>query len=233
MAEPAVAPVVPPAPVAPPNNVAAEATPPAGTPPVTELGGATPPPAVVPEVKLGPDGKPLPAEPPKAPEAPAVVFDPAKLTLPEGMKVDDPLFQEFTGALTNDKLDPQARGQALVDTYKKGVEAIRAANTEAWNKTNEAWVNAVKADPEIGGAKFAETKTTIAKAIDSLGPELSVAFRQGLDATGAGNHPAIWKGLANLAARLTEGRHVSGTPASSAAKPTVKEAFYPNSPDMK
>lgn len=208
-----------------PNTLATEVPPPAGSQPATELGGATP----TPEPKLGPDGKPLPPEPKPEP----VVFDAAKLTLPEGMKADDPLFQEFTGALANDKLDPQARGQALLDTYKKGVEAIQAAQAEAWNKTNEAWVNAVKADPEIGGAKFAETKTTIAKAIDSLGPELSVAFRQGLDATGAGNHPAIWKGLAAFAAKFTEGGHVSGSPTTGSARPSVKEAFYPNSPDMK
>lgn len=231
MAEPALAPVTSPAPALTPEPSVVVATPPAG-PPATELGGATPP--VVPpveETKLGPDGKPIVAEPPKPAEP--VKFDAAKLALPEGMKTDDPLFQAFTGAMSDDKLDPQARGQALLDVYKKGIEAVKNSSIEAWNTMNNQWIGQVKADPEIGGTKFAEVKTTIAKAIDSLGPELSVAFRQGLDATGAGNHPAIWKGLAKMAALLTEGGHVSGTPTTGADKPSVKEAFYPNSPDMK
>jgi hypothetical protein len=200
---------------------APEAVPPAGgTPPATELGAATPP----------------AAEPPKAPEAPKspepVAFDATKLTLPEGMKADDPVFKSFAETFTDDKLDPQTRGQKLLDLYKDAVSGIREQTMKVWTDTNEAWKNQVRADPEIGGAKFEATKTTIAKAIDSLGPELSVAFRQGLDATGAGNHPAIWKGLAKMAGLLTEGGHVSGNPPAS-AKPTIKEAFYPNSPDMK
>lgn len=231
MPDPVLAPVV-----APP--VVDPAAPPVVAPVVTELGGT--PPVVEPKVeepKLGADGKPIvepklgPDGKPLAVEAP-VVFDAAKLTLPEGMKSDDPLFQEFTGALADDKLDPQARGQKILDVYTKGVKAIQDANTAAWNTMNDNWVKAVKADPEIGGTKFEPTKATIAKAIDSFGPELSVAFRQGLDATGAGNHPAIWKGLAKMAALLTEGGHVSGKPPGAMA-PSIKEAFYPNSPDMK
>jgi len=143
------------------------------------------------------------------------------------MKTDDPLFKTFTEVYTDDKLDPQARGQKLIDLYTNAVKGIQEGQVNAWKTTNEGWVAQVKADPEIGGAKFAETKTTIARAIDSLGPELSVAFRQGLDATGAGNHPAIWKGLAKMAALLTEGGHVSGNPASG--KPDLASTFFPNS----
>lgn len=191
-------------------SVPAAAAPPAGDPPV-------PPPEAKTEL-----GK---AEAPKA-EAP-VAFDATKLTLPEGMKADDPAFKTFTETFTDEKLDPQARGQKLLDLYTNTVKDIHKAQVDAWNSTNEKWVNEVKADPEIGGAKFESTKTTIAKAIDSLGPELSVSFRQGLDATGAGNHPAIWKGLAKMAALLTEGGHVSGAPPKAA--PSIGETFFPNS----
>jgi len=202
-----------------------ESPPPAGgTPTPTELGGVPPSPTSETEA-----GAPKPAEALK-PEA--VAFDPAKLKLPEGMKADDPTLKTFTETVVDDKLDPQTRGQKLLDLYNNAVSAMREQTLKVWNETNEAWKNEVRADADIGGAKFEATKTTITKAIDSLGPELSVAFRQGLDATGAGNHPAIWKGLAKLAERLTEGGHVSGNP-PAAGKPTIKEAFYPNSPDMK
>lgn len=196
-------------------------------PVVTQLGAPADPKAINPVVS--------PADPaapktelgaPKPADAP-VPFDAAKLTLPEGMKADDPTFKSFAEVFTDDKLSPQDRGQKLIDLYTTQVKGMQQAQVDAWKTTNDAWVAAVKSDPDIGGAKFEPTKTVIAKAIDSLGPELSVAFRQGLDATGAGNHPAIWKGLAKMAALLTEGGHVSGNPAGG--KPDLATSFFPNS----
>ncbi len=209
---------------------------PVAPPVIAPTDGGLPPAVVPPSPTAGdppaPGEAPKPATelgakpPEKAPEAPAP-FDAAKLTLPEGMKSDDPLFKTFTETFTDDKLDPQARGQKLIDIYTGAVKQMQEAQVAAWNTTNENWVKAVKADPDIGGAKFEPTKATIAKAIDSLGPELSVAFRQGLDATGAGNHPAIWKGLAKMAALLTEGGHVQGAPPKAA--PDLGSSFFPNS----
>ena len=215
-----VAPVVAPAvtPPAEPGAAPPAVAPVSSAPPVPAAGDPPVPPAEGVKTELG-----------KAPDKPveAVPFDVAKLTLPEGMKSDDPAFKEFSTVFTDDKLDAQARGQKLIDIYTNQVKAYKDAQTQAWKTTNDGWVNEVKTDPEIGGAKFEPTKTTIAKAIDSLGPELSVAFRQGLDATGAGNHPAIWKGLAKMAALLTEGGHVSGKPPG--APSDLGATFFPNS----
>jgi len=214
MADPVVAPAV-----APPAVEGAAPPAAAVTPPVTPAAGDPPPTgAEPPKTELG-----------KPPEkiAESVAFDVTKLTLPEGMKADDPMFKTFAETFGDAKLDPQARGQKLIDLYTQGVKSVKDAAMTAWNETNTKWVNEVKADVEIGGAKFEPTKASIAKAIDSLGPELSVAFRQGLDATGAGNHPAIWKGLAKMAALLTEGGHVTGNPPS--ATPDIGATFFPNS----
>jgi hypothetical protein len=214
MADSVVVPVVTPAdPV-----VSPAVTPTAVTQPATEA-GVTPPTATEPtKTELG-----KPAD--KAAEP--VAFDATKLTLPEGMKADDPMFKTFVETFGDAKLDAQARGQKLVDLYHQGVKSVKDSAMAAWTDTNAKWVNEVKADAEIGGAKFEPTKASIAKAIDSLGPELSVAFRQGLDATGAGNHPAIWKGLAKMAALLTEGGHVTGNPPS--APQDIGATFFPNS----
>jgi hypothetical protein len=210
--------------VTPPSIVNA---PPAGDPPVTPPAGDPP---VVPPA--GDPPKDPPAEPPKKEEPPApAAFAADKLTLPEGMKTDDPLFQKFGGLMTDDKLDPQARGQALLDLYTGAVKQAREAGTEAWNNVNKEWQDKTMADPEIGGAKFPAAKATIAKAIDTLGPNLAAEVRQALDVTGAGNHPAIVKALHAFASKLTEGQHVTGSPPSPPK--SVKDAFYPNSPDMK
>jgi hypothetical protein len=204
-------PITPPGEGAAPPTAVAESNTPAAVGEVT-------PPADAPKTELG--------AAPKT-DIPSVTFDAAKLKLPEGMKADDPAFKNFSEVFTDDKLSVQDRGQKLIDLYHENVKAMTTASRQAWTDTNTKWVNEVKADAEIGGAKFETTKTTIARAIDSLGPDLSVAFRQGLDATGAGNHPAIWKGLAKMASLLTEGGHVQGAPPSG--KPDLGATFFPNS----
>jgi hypothetical protein len=189
------------------------------------------------EVKLGADGKPIeepkldaegkPIEPAKI-EAPAA-FDGTKLKLPEGMKSDDPLFKTFGEVMTDDKISPQDRGQKLLDLYTGAIKQAGEANTLAWSKVNEGWIKDVKADPSIGGANFEPTKRAIAATIDTLGPEKAAAFRQALDVTGIGNHPAFWRGMATFAKALTEGGHVAGSPAGSGKADAKAADFFPNS----
>jgi hypothetical protein len=103
MADPVVA-------AAPAEHSPAATPPAAATPPVTPSTAGEPaagdpatPPAEAPKTELGKAEAPKPAE--------AVAFDAAKLTVPEGMKADDPLFKSFGETMADAKLDPQARGQ--------------------------------------------------------------------------------------------------------------------------
>jgi hypothetical protein len=209
-----------PAPAAAPSLAGAPAEAPAPTPPSPDPAPAPPP--ATPEPP-----KDKPAEPP----APAA-FAMDKVKLPEGMKADDPQTKAFADILGDDKMSALDRGQKLLDLYADVTKKGREAATEAWNTVNKQWADKTLADPDIGGAKWPAAKATIAKAIDSLGPDLAEGFRQALDVTGAGNHPAVTKALHAWAAQLTEGSHISGNPPGTAPK-TVKEAFYPNSPEMK
>lgn len=195
----------------------------------TELGGEKPAePAKAEEPKLGADGKPIePKAEEKKSDAP-IAFDPAKLTLPEGMKTDDPLFKSYTEIMGDDKLSPQDRAQKSLDLYTNAIKQAGEASTQAWTKVNEGWVKEVKADPEIGGAKFDTTKTEISRTIDLLGDK-APAFRQALDITGIGNHPAFWKGMAAFAKLLTEGGHVAGKPSGSGGADVKPADFFPNS----
>lgn len=154
-----------------------------------------------------------------------------KVKLPEGMKADDPNLKSFGDVLADDKLSPADRGQKLLDLYADLTKKGRDAATEAWTQVNKTWADTTLADKDIGGTKWPATKTTIAKAIDSLGPDLAAGFREALDVTGAGNHPAVTKALFALASKLTEGTHIGGNPPGQ--QMSIKDAFYPNSPDMK
>lgn len=177
------------------------------------------------EPALGPDGKPIPA---KAAE-PAVPFDATKLKLPEGMKTDDPLFKTYTEIMSDDKLSPQDRAQKQIDLYTTAIKQAGEASTLAWTKVNEGWVKDVKADPVIGGVNYEPTKAAIASTIDTLGVEKAAAFRQALDVTGIGNHPAFWRGMAEFAKQLTEGKHVAGSPVGSGKPDMAPKDFFPNS----
>jgi hypothetical protein len=215
----------------------------------TGAGGVTPPPVVTPPA-APPSLTGAPSEPPKVdpviPEPgrePPKVEEPKKeepkapepfaldkVKLPDGMKADDPTLKSF-GELMSKDMAPAERGQALLDLYADVTKQAREASTEAWNNVQKDWQTKTLADPIIGGAKWQASQATIAKAIDTLDAPLAAEFRQALDVTGAGNHPAVSRALHAWATKLTEGTHVGGNPAKT--QQTVKEAFYPNSPDMK
>lgn len=127
---------------------------------------------------------------------------------------------------------PQGEAQRLIDYYaKKSLEAANAP-VEYYQEMQEKWVNEIKADSEIGG-KLDQVKTTIGRALDSLGDsKLANEFRAAMDFTGAGNHPAFVKVFYRMAQRLTEGTtHVGGAPRGANERPkSAAQAIYPNLP---
>lgn len=195
----------------------------------TESTEPTTEPAPTTTIEPAPPAPPAPAEPtlltaPAEPAAPAP-FDSAKLTLPEGAKLDDPTLKSFTEIFGDANLAPQDRAQRLLDLHTNALKAASETTSKFWSDTRAAWVNEVKADPVIGGDKLTPTLRSIGKMIDGLGQTEAKAFREALEFSGLGDNPAIIRGLAKLAASYTEGGHVTGnTPARPA---NIAESFYP------
>lgn len=167
------------------------------------------------------EGDAKPAEPAAEPAAPEPI-DLSKLTLPEGMKADDPALAKLAETLTDPKLTPAQRVEALVGQHSEVLKSVATAAQDSIHKQysdlNAAWVKEVREDPEIGGAKFESTLSTIAKAIDAWSPDAK-AMRQALALTGAGNNPAVIRTLHRMAVALSE-----GSPAQGSAKPPAKSA---------
>jgi hypothetical protein len=173
-----------------------------------------------------------PVEP--APIAPVTYTD---FTLPDGLNKDSPLLGTF--AAEAGKLGiPQDQAQALVSAVgakmaelaSAGGEAQAAAQLAVWASTNEAWQAEIRADPEIGGAKFEAMKTNVARLFDDyVGPVNSPerkALNEALLRTGAGNNPALVRAFARIAAAHTEGGFVSGAPARGVAD--IATLMYPS-----
>jgi len=129
----------------------------------------------------------------------------------------------------------QEAGQKLVDLYAGQLKEEIEAPYKAYTDLRKTWRDEVAADPKIGKI-LPQVKQDIARALDGIGdPVLVTAYKEAMDLTGAGDHPAFIKVLHALAQRAVEGKPVTGKgPAgvtAPGAKPTTgAAALYPNLP---
>jgi len=172
-----------------------------------------------------------PAAPPAAqPEAQPEPFDLAKVELPEGLTLDDGAKTMFTELATKHGITTDA-AKDLLATYKTQVEAATNAAYDAYVKQNEAWVNEIKTDKVLGGPNLEGHLAKIGKLLDNA-ELVDPGFKDALNFTGAGNHPAVFRTMLKLAEKFTEGGHVAGTaPASPAPRPSPAKAMYPHLPE--
>lgn len=155
-----------------------------------------------------------PADPAKADE-PKTELKPEdyKLEMPEGVKADDATLAAFLPIAAKHGLTNEAVQAIITDMAPQMAEQSAAlaaavnAPYEAWKTTQETWQAEIRNDPEIGGPKLPETLRVCAAAMDQF---CTPEFRRALEITGAGNHPAIVRGIHSFAKALTEGGPVRG-----------------------
>lgn len=151
--------------------------------------------------------------------------------LPEGFKLADGV-GEKVNTLFKELGMSQESGQKLVDFYAANLKEAQDRPLKVWQDQQKAWQDEIKADPEIGG-KLDHVRVTVSKAIDTLGPELAQPFREAMDVTGAGNHPAFIRAFYALAQKVTEPGPVRGrgpveVKSPTGAPPTLASAMFPN-----
>lgn len=194
---------------------------------------------------------PPPPTPPKPEEAPPVEEKKESLLnkdeggapkeyeafkVPEGYEIPEERFKEV-GVLFKELNLSQAQAQKLIDYQSKMNLDAADAPYKAWEDVQKKWQDQVRQDPDMGH-RIAEIKTTIGKALDGLGDsKLASEFRDAMDLTGAGNHPAFVKAFWKLSQAVTEGGHVSGRGPSPYGQKapgqetvTAAKALYPNLP---
>lgn len=218
----------------PDGTIKDQSLPPTSTPtpkPEPDPNGTLPPP------------DPKPAEPGPKPDATGAPDKYEAFTAPDGYTVDAaaidaavPIFRDLN--LT------QAQSQRLVDFYNTQMIAAAKAPSEAVETMRESWRNATKADADItkavtdGKSGIDAVKIDIGRALAHLPSAEATAFKEAMDLTGAGDHPAIVKGYWRFAQMVNEGKHVNGGGPSPhgqsktgvAAKPSAAQAMYPTLP---
>lgn len=147
---------------------------------------------------------------PKAPEK-------YEFELSDGLVIDDEVVTQFDPVFRElDLTNEQANRLGTV--YAE----IRKAEAAAWESEVTGWGEAVKADPEIGGDKFA---ASAANAIRVIGLHGTPELRKFLNETGAGNHPEMVRVFARLGALLPkEDKGVTGETAN--APKSIEERMY-------
>lgn len=206
---------VPAAEVAPTATVLAEAIDKTVTPPV--VAEAVPKTEEVTNENKLEEGQ---SEEPAPPVAP--VYE--SFTLPEGVNLDEGRLKEFTGILSELELDGkadhaavQAFGQKAVDFHVQEVTKAAEDYTKllqtSWDRQKTEWKDSFLRDPDIGGNRF---QTTVDSALTFLRTHGGTAdqqkeFRNLMETSGLGNHPAMIRLLANAGRAMQEGKPLAAT----------------------
>ncbi len=177
-----------------------------------------------------------PAEGGEAPEAYA------DYKVPEGFTLDGEVKKEVDAIFKGMKLS-QDQAQSLVDFYISKTRESFDQPYKAYQEMTSKWKADALAHPDLAGklGPGKEVTVRIAKALDGLGDaKLASDFRELMDMTGAGNHPAFIRAIDKWAQRMTEGTHVAGNGPSLAGQskpgappPSAASAMWPNLPSSR
>lgn len=166
-----------------------------------------------------------------APKAGEVKPEDIKVTIPEGIAVDEKTLADFKGLIADAKLTPQERAQKLIDLHVGALKAAADGSQKVWVELQTKWQGDVKADKELGGQNYDAMRSTIAKAVTEVGGEQAAEIFEAFKLTGAGNHPAIVRLVFRMSKLVVEPDHVAGgAPADGKGKDFASrvQAMYPS-----
>lgn len=176
-----------------------------------------------------------PAEVTAEPEvAPLPTFEP--FTLPEGVTFDETKMGEFTKELGEfsinskaDQAEVQKLGQRMVERHVEELQRYTESLTNAWNKQKNDWKDSFLKDPEFTN----RTDTVVNSAIDTIAvyggdTKQQNEFRDLMESTGIGNHPAMIRLLSNVMLAKVEPKPLAAPQIASSAKASKISKMYGN-----
>jgi hypothetical protein len=143
-----------------------------------------------------------------------------QLTIPEGFALNEATSKAFLDIFNSTEGTPQDRANALVKFYTDQ----QTAQVQAWIDRQKADGEAIKNDPEIGGANFGASETAFAQVLKDFGtPELIADLNQ----SGLANKLSFAKFLVAVSKVTSEGKPLVGAPTSGGAEQTAAQKLYP------
>ena len=177
--------------------------------------------------------KPAPAATDKSVGAPEAYAD---FSIPEGHTLDAATLESATPIFRELGLS-QDQAQKLVDFYSAKIGEINSANEGFMEQMRTEWRNQLKEDKDIGG-KLDAVKVNVGRALDRMPEGIREPFKEAMNLTGAGDHPAVIKAMNYFAELVNEGTPVRGdgpsphgqTRTGVETRPSAASAMYPNLP---
>lgn len=182
-----------------------------------------------------PDSTEKPAEtsekdPPKDPaekpgEAKKDEPAPIVLKLPEGTSLDQTDLDEVSSFAKANGLN-QAQAQAMLEreaAISKQLAADEPARQQEIIKENTSkWLEAAKADKDIGGEKFGQSAESAKRVVDRFA---SPAMKEIFNKSGFGNHPEVLRMFAKIGKAMAPDTLESGKIHGSGEQP-LEDVFY-------
>jgi len=194
-------------------------------------------PAAAPAVEPAPAAEPA-APAPVEPAAP-VAIPTYEFKVPEGIEAAPEQLAKLNELIGGFEIDAkvdhgkaQEFGQKALEFHVAELQRVASEidqqGREAWNTMREDWRNTFKSDPEIGGNRQQTTLAACTRIIDQFGGNEAqrAELRTILSTTGAGDHPALIRLLANVGKALGEGRPIPAVTPRSPVVPSRKERRY-------
>lgn len=207
-APPATTPVTPPA------------TPP-GTPPALP---ATPPSTPDPKAPATPPAASAPpATPPATPTPPVAPVVPEKynLTLPKDSPLDPKALARIEANAKAQGLSQEAAEKELA-RENEAVSEFHNHQKETLKQAQSTWVDAGRADPEIGGEAFKQNVELAKRVVSRFGTD---AFKSELEKTGLGNHPELLRVFTRIGKSMREDQLVIPS-AQAGGNKSTEEILY-------
>lgn len=157
---------------------------------------------------------------------------------PDGLKPNETKVAEFTSILSKLELEGKADhatvqkiGQELVNSYltdiKKAAEGVSKYYQETWDKTKSDWREATVNDPEYGGNRLQTNLQAVQNFLNTHGgtAEQVAEFRNVMETTGLGNHPALFRLLVNVSQAYKEGTPLTANKPVQQTQSRVKTLY--------
>lgn len=138
-----------------------------------------------------------------------------KVTLPEGVQADEAVLKAYAGVAKEAGMTSESASK--VAAWFLGEQAkAQKAQTDKWAQADKTWADTVRADKDIGGARYDESMALARKTLVRFGGE---ELAGELHRYGLGNHPGLAKFLVSIGKAIGEDRAKAPT-GGGESKPT-------------